>query len=203
MALLRKKTPAPAEPEKPVVVKPGGKGRATPSRKEAEAARRTRPAARSGDPKAAKQQAREERRQKSQAYREAMMSGDVARLPPRERAPERVLARDLVDQRRNFGPVFLLLLLVNLASGFAPSFGLRYVATLLLMAGLVVFVLDSILLTRAVAKAVAERHVGSRTPVKVYSVQRALLPGRFRMPRPRVEVAGWLPKSVRSLGRRN
>lgn len=203
MALLRKKTPAPStEPEKPVIVKPGGKGRATPSRKEAEAARRNRPTTRSGDPKVAKQQARDERRQKSQVYREAMLSGDVSRLPPRERAPERVMARDLVDRRRNFGPVFLLLLIVNFASSVAPV-QVRIVFTYLLMLGLVAFVLDSLLLSRTVAAAVRERYPDSRTAVKVYSVQRALLPGRFRMPRPRVEVAGWLPASVRALGRRN
>jgi hypothetical protein len=204
MALLRKKTPAaPPEPEKPVLVKPGGKGRATPSRKEAEAARRNRPASRSGDPKVAKQQAREERRQKSQAYREAMLSGDVSRLPPRERAPERVLARDIVDRRRNFGPVFLFLLLLNLVGGFSRSLEVRAALTYLLMLGLLVFIADSVLLIRKVTAAVAERHAGSRVPVKAYSVQRALLPGRFRMPRSRVEVAGWLPKSIRSLGRRS
>lgn len=202
MALLRKKTPAPAEPEKPVIVKPGGKGRATPSRKEAEAARRSRPAARSSDPKQAKQQAREERRQKSQSYREAMMSGDVSRLPPRERAPERVLARDLIDRRRNFGPIFLFLLILNFASSVARSVEVRIFFTYLLMFGLIVFVLDAVLLSRTVAAAVRERYPDSRTPVKVYSIQRALLPGRFRMPRPRVEVAGWLPKSIRALGRR-
>ena len=202
MALLRKKTSAPAEPEKPVIVKPGGKGRATPSRKEAEAARRNRPAARSGDAKQARQQARDERRQKSQAYREAMLSGDVSRLPPRERAPERVLARDIVDRRRNLGPVFLLLLILNFASSLA-SVQIRILFTYLLMLGLLAFVLDSVLLSRRVTNAVRERYPDSRTPVKVYSIQRALLPGRFRMPRPRVEVAGWSPASIRSLGRRN
>ena len=202
MLSLRKKTPPAAEPERPVIVKPGGKGRATPSRKEAEAARRGRPAARSGDPKEAKARAREERREKSQSYRDAMMSGDVSRLPPRERAPERVIARDVVDARRNFGPVFLFLLLVNFASSIVPSVGVRIVATYLLMLALVLFVLDSVLLTRTVSAAVQERHPGTAVKVKVYAIQRALLPGRFRMPRPRRPVAGWLPESVRALTRR-
>src|ERR1700712_4866558 len=103
MLSLRKKSTPPVELEKPVVVKPGGKGRATPSRKEAEAARRGRPAARSSsDPKEAKRLPPGDRRTKSTSYREAMLSGDVNRLPPRERAPERVLAREYVDKRRNF-----------------------------------------------------------------------------------------------------
>jgi hypothetical protein len=203
MALLRKKTPEPVEPEQPVVVKPGGKGRATPSRKEAEAARRSRPAARPGDTKEAKQRARDERRRQSQVYREAMLSGDVSRLPPRERVPERVLARDIVDGRRNFGPIFLLLLVLNFASSAVPSITLRVIATYVLMLGLVLFVLDAVLLSRQVSQAVRERHPGSRVPVKMYSIQRELLPARFRMPRPRREAAGWLPASVRSrAGRR-
>jgi hypothetical protein len=202
MPSLRKKTAPPAEPEKPVIVKPGGKGRATPSRKEAEAARRGRPTARSGDPKEAKAQAREERRQKSQSYRDAMMSGDVSRLPPRERAPERVLARDVVDRRRNFGPIFLCLLLLNFASSIVPSTAVRIVATYLLMFGLLVFALDSVLLTRTVSATVQERHPGSDVKVRVYAIQRALLPGRFRMPRPHRPVAGWLPENVRALARR-
>jgi hypothetical protein len=132
-----------------------------------------------------------------------MTSGDVSRLPPRERAPERVLARDLIDQRRNFGPVFLFLLLVNLLAGFSRSLDLRAYLTYLMTIGLAVFVVDAVLLTRKVTLAVRERHPDSRVAVKAYSIQRALLPARFRMPRPRVEPAGWLPKSIRDLSRRN
>jgi hypothetical protein len=206
MPSLRKKTAPPAEPE-PVLVKPGGKGRATPSRKEAEAARRGRPASRSGasrsgDPKEARRQAKDERRVKAQAYREAMVSGDVSRLPPRERAPERVLARDVVDRRRNFGPVFLFLLVLNFASSIVQNVDVRIILTYLLMAGLLAFVLDALLLSRSVTAAVQEKHPNSKTAVKLYSVQRSLLPGRFRMPRSRVETAGWLPASVRSAFRR-
>jgi hypothetical protein len=203
MPSLRKKTP-PAEPEKPVVVKPGGKGRATPSRKEAQAARRDRPATTrgGGTTKEAKRTAREERRRQTTSYREAMMSGDVSRLPPRERAPERVLAREVVDARRNFGPVFLFLLLLNFASSVVQSVSIRLLLTYVLMLGLLVFIADAYLLTRKVAVAIAARYPDSRVKVKVYAIQRALLPGRFRMPRPRGPVAGWLPEGVRALGRR-
>jgi hypothetical protein len=203
MPSLRKKTPPPAEREKPVLIKPGGKGRATPSRKQAQAARRDRPAAgRGSDPKESKRLAREDRRRKSQTYREAMLSGDVSRLPPRERVPERVLAREIVDGRRNFGPVFLFLLLLNFASSLVQSLGIRILLTYVLMLALIVFVIDAFFLARRVSAAVQERYPGSSVPVKVYSIQRALLPGRFRMPRPRGDVVGWLPPAVRAFGRR-
>jgi hypothetical protein len=202
MALLRKKTPPPVEePDRPLVVKPGGKGRATPTRKEAQAARRGRPAARSGDPKEARKAAREERRQKTQSYRAAMLSGDIDKLPPRERVPERVLARDTVDARRNFGPVFLCLLLLNFVSSLLRSPVLEFFFFYLLFLALVVFVIDAFLLTRKVTAVVAERYPNSRVPVKMYAVQRSILPGRFRMPRPRHPVAGWLPAALRNRGR--
>ena len=203
MALLRKKTPPSAEgPEKVVIVKAGGKGRATPKRKEAVAARRDRPTARSSDPKEARRQARDDRRQKSQTYRDAMLSGDVDRLPPRERVPERVLARETVDARRNFGPIFLVLLLLNFASGLVPAAGVRYLFTIVLMLALVVFVIDGVFVARAVTAAVNKRYPGSRVPVRMYAIQRAILPGRFRMPRPPKPVAGFLPDSVRARARR-
>jgi hypothetical protein len=66
------------------------------------------------------------------------------------------------------------------------------------MLGLILFVLDALLIARTVGNAVRERYPASTVPVKVYSVQRALLPGRFRMPRPRVATAGWLPEAVRA-----
>jgi Protein of unknown function (DUF3043) len=204
MLSLRKKTPPPAEPEKPVLVKPGGKGRATPSRKDALAARKGRPAPgrTSSDPKEAKRLAREDRRRQSQSYREAMMSGDVSRLPPRERVPERVLARQVVDGRRNFGPIFLCLLLLNFLGSLIPSVGVRALLTYVLVLGLFLFVVDAVFLTRSVSAAVAERYPGSKVAVKVYSIQRGLLPGRFRMPRPTGPVAGWLPANVRAAARR-
>jgi DUF3043 family protein len=199
MPVLRRKTsPPPAEPE-PTPVKPGGKGRATPSRKEAEAARKGRPASQSGDSKEARRAAREERRVQAQGYREAMMAGDVSRLPPRERAPERVLARQIVDERRNVGPIFLSLLVLNFAASVIPSLILKLVCTYLLVFGLALFALDGYVLSRNVAAARDERFRNSSVPVKVYSIQRSLLPGRFRMPRPRGQVNGWLPAGFRSI----
>jgi hypothetical protein len=131
-----------------------------------------------------------------------MLSGDVDRLPPRERVPERILAREKVDARRNFGPVFLVLLLLNFASSLLPSVGIRILLTYVLMLALVLFVIDSFLLTRTVSAAVQKRYPSSRVPVKLYSIQRAILPGRFRMPRPRSPVAGYLPVEFRNRFRR-
>jgi hypothetical protein len=171
-----------------VPAKTEGKGRPTPKRSEARAARARAGAAYAtpANRKEARAQGREERRRKSQEYRAAMMSGDVSKLPERERAPERVLARDFVDSRFNVGPFFLLVAVVYFVGGAVPNLYVRQAAALLMLVGILVVVVDSIVLARQVTKRVAERYPNSQLRVRAYAAQRALLPRRWRLPRPRV-----------------
>jgi hypothetical protein len=203
MPSLRKKpAPAPAEPE--AFVKDNGKGRATPTRKQAQAARRgttsrrpaTRPGAKPGDPKAAKQAMRDARRAKAAEYRAGMNSGDVSKLPLRERAPERILARDIVDQRRNLGPPLLGLILLAYFLGLAPVTPLKAAALYLLPLCLVGIVADSIIVARLVGREIGRRYPNSTVRYKGYVGQRALMPARWRQPRPRpgIVIGRWLPK---------
>lgn len=203
MLSLRKK-PAPVVLDPDPLVKGNGKGRATPTRKEAQAARRGspagRPASRSGakpgDPKAARQAVREARRAKTADYRRAMSSGDTSRLPARERVPERILARDIVDQRRNLGPVLLGVILAAYFIGLAPVTGLKAVAFYLLPLSLIGIVADTIIVSRLVSRKIAEKYPNSTVKVKGYVGQRALMPARWRQPRPRpgIVIGRWLPK---------
>lgn len=165
-----------------------GKGRPTPKRSEARAARTRAGTAltTAGTKKEARAQARAERRRKSQEHRAAMLSGDVAKLPERERAPERVLARDFVDSRFNIGPFFLLVAAVYFVGGVVPNAYVRLIATYLMLVGILAVVVDSIVLARQVTARVAEKYPNSRLRVRAYAAQRALLPRRWRMPRPRV-----------------
>ncbi|WP_131767878.1 DUF3043 domain-containing protein [Candidatus Protofrankia californiensis] len=212
MALLKRHTPArndpadapvvPAEPAPAADRRNGsgtptgsgngsGKGRPTPKRSEARAARArggavTTPASR----KEARARSREERRRTTREHRAAMLSGDVNKLPPRERAPERVLARDFVDTRRNVGPFFLAAAAVYFVGGIVPNTYVRLITTCLMVLGILAVVVDSLVLVRRVGRRVAEKYPDSRVRVRAYSVQRALLPARWRMPRPRVTRAG-------------
>lgn len=101
-----------------------GKGRATPSRKAAEAARRQ-PLV-PLDRKAAKKQAQAAAaKARDEAY-QAMMSGDVARMPAEHRPPVRTYIRNYVDSRRSTAQYFLpvvfgFLLAAMVASGFLAS----------------------------------------------------------------------------------
>ncbi len=197
MALLKRRGSAEvdaeplAEPVEPVELDPSAdprrtaaKGRPTPKRSDARAAR-GKSAAPTGKG-ASRQDAKSTRRRQSQEYRAAMMSGDVSRLPPRERAPERVLARDLVDTRITVGPFFLVAAVVYFVGGLIPNGAVRLAATLLMLIGIIAVVIDSIVLSWQVSRKVAERYPDSRVRVRAYAAQRALLPRRWRLPRPRV-----------------
>lgn len=202
MPSLFKKSAADTEFE-PEPVREGSKGKATPTRKEAQAARRapgsrpaSRPGVKAGDPKAAKKAMQTQRRAKAAEYRAAMNSGDVSKLPPRERQPERIMARDIVDQRRNLGPPLLAVIVIAYFLGIAPVPGLKVAAFYLLPLCLIGIVADSIFMARSVTRQIREKYPNSTVKVKGYVGQRAILPARWRQPRPRpgIEVGRWLPK---------
>ncbi len=206
MPSLFKKPAAPTETVESEPVRPNAKGRPTPTRKEAQAARRrggrgtraaaTRPGTRSNDPKAARRALRDERRAKAAEYRAAMNSGDVSKLPARERVPERVMARDIVDQRRNLGPLLLGVIVLAYFLGLAPATGLKAVAFYLLPLCLVGIIVDSVIVARSVTRQVHEKYPNSTVRLKAYAGQRALMPARWRQPRPRpaIQIGRWLPR---------
>ncbi len=201
MPSLFKKPTAEVEIE-PEPVK-DGKGKATPTRKEAQAARRapgsrpaSRPGVKAGDPKASKKAIQAQRRAKAAEYRAAMNSGDVSKLPPRERVAERVLARDIVDQRKNLGPPLLSLIVISYFAGIAPVSVLKVAAIYVLILCLIGIVADSFYVGRLVTRQIREKYPNSTVKVKGYVAQRAILPARWRQPRPRpgIEIGRWLPK---------
>ena len=191
MALFRPK-PAPAPEDDGAFtdddVRAGGKGKPTPKRADARTGRTITYKA-SSDPKAARRSGSRsgslERRSQAQSYRVAMRSGDLAKMPPRERSPERVLARDIVDSRRNIGPIFLVLALLYFISPISHSFAVVVTAQILMFAGLIAVVTDSVLVGRKVTKAIVQQGLDPNVKVRAYSAQRALLPRRWRMPKAR------------------
>ena len=81
-----------------------GKGRRTPTRKEAEAARKKQMKV----PVTRKEQAKRERAAREELrlkQREALKTGDEKYLPVRERGPVRKFCRDYVDRRWNFARI--------------------------------------------------------------------------------------------------
>jgi hypothetical protein len=178
----------------PAIVKEGGKGRATPTRREAEL-RNRRPLI--GAPPPAKGATKEERkaartarknqvREERQRSRQAMANGDERALPARDKGPARRFVRDYIDARRNLGEYFLPIALGSLVVGILP--GGRVLSLIVLYVMVVAIAIDSYLLRRRVQKLTNEKF-GEKAAAGVgtYALMRALQFRRGRMPKPQVE----------------
>ena len=117
MSLFKKEKAAEPAPEAEST-KPGGKGRPTPKRKEAQA-RGVRPVVPT-DRKAAKREARAKQDEAWERQRRAMVTGDDRYLPARDKGPIKRYIRDYVDARFSVGELFLpsTILLLLLVIGF-------------------------------------------------------------------------------------
>jgi hypothetical protein len=168
---------ATAEPE---VI--SGKGRATPSRKEAEAAR----AARVKPPKDTREAKRLERTRVAEQRaiaRKAMAAGDPRYLAARDRGAARAWIRNYVDARWSPGELVLpaAFLLFVLATAVGP------LAQLIFYVFVVAVVFDSVVLARRIS-----HHVKTHFPdeplkgLRMYGILRASQIRRLRMPKPQV-----------------
>ncbi|MES9542683.1 DUF3043 domain-containing protein [Spirillospora sp. NPDC049024] len=185
--MFKRRTPE-APPDPPQVVKPGGKGRPTPKRSEAEKRRRqpiTAPASR----KEAYRKVRERQAVERAKAREGMAKGDEKHMLKRDRGPVRRLARNYVDARRTFGSylMYLMFALVLLSMLPIPAAKLLvlFVPPLLL---LVVFA-EGLMLSRGIKRLAAERYPGEDSKgVGMYAAMRAMQIRRLRIPNPQVRI---------------
>jgi hypothetical protein len=171
--------------------RPGAKNRPTPSRREQEAARK-RPLVPT-DRKAAASQSREASKVARAKQRAALLSGDEAALPARDKGPVKRFIRDTVDARWNVGefmlPVMVLVLVLTFVAPLVPS--IKSWTTLLIFTmvyGLVVAgVLDAFLMWRRIKARIVARF-GEAPPrgSAMYAVLRAFQMRRSRLPRPQV-----------------
>ena len=163
-----------------------GKGRPTPSRKEAEAARRDR-AKPPMDKKTAARADRDSARVDRLKQREAMFKGDEAALGPRDKGPVRRFARAYVDSRYTLGEYMLPFVVVFLVLSFVPSVAVRGYAILTFYAFMVLLAITTIILARRVAKEAAVRYPNEDTKgLALYAAMRSMQLRRMRLPRPQV-----------------
>lgn len=135
-----------------------------------------------------KEEQRERRRQlRAEAAAEFRREGG-----PRDRAPERGLARDVVDSRRTVGTWFFggaLVVLIGSANTMPPV--VRLASNLLWGALAIALVIDSVLISRKIKKLVRERfpktdqRMGS---LYLYAIMRSITFRRMRAPTPRVNL---------------
>ncbi|KXK60475.1 DUF3043 domain-containing protein [Micromonospora fluostatini] len=135
-----------------------------------------------------KEEAKERRRQlRAEAAAEFRREGG-----PRDRGPERLLARNVVDSRRTIGTWFFggaLIVLIGSNAAMPPI--VRLVSNLLWGALALGVVIDSILISRKIKKLVRERYPrsGERMgSLYLYAIMRSITFRRMRAPEPRVKL---------------
>ena len=164
----------------------GAKNRPTPKRREQEAARK-RPLV-VADRKAAKREEQRGRREASARMRQAMLTGDEAHLPARDKGPERRFIRDYVDARWNVGEFMLPVMLVVLALSFVRQSWALLIVFVAVYGVLLVAVVDAVLMWRKVKKRLVAKFGADHLPrgAAMYAVMRAFQMRRSRMPKPQV-----------------
>ena len=163
-----------------------GKGRPTPTRKEAESKRKVSSLA----PIVTKDQKRASKalaRQNRIASRAAYMRGEEAALPSRDRGPARRYVRNFVDARRSPGEFFLPVIFVVLVLISIVPQALIVVA---LMYAIMLFaVIDGFIMNRKIRKALALKFPGTTTKgLGMYAWLRSTQMRKLRAPHPQVKV---------------
>ena len=158
----------------------GGKGHATPSRREAE------------DPKAAKKASRQRDQEDRARAREGMRNGEEKYLPARDRGPARAFARDFVDGRVTLAEFFIFIAVAVLALGFIRNPLIQSWVSIGFFALTALIVVDTVVLLVQLSlrakKAFPEAK--DRKGLLLYATLRTLQLRRLRLPPPRVRRGG-------------
>ncbi|MBO0811669.1 MAG: DUF3043 domain-containing protein [Microlunatus sp.] len=178
MALFRRKNAASTEEAEPVTVESMNgtrkKGAPTPTRKQAEAARRERLT----KPVDKKEAARLQRSERQKA------------MAARDNTPEKALARDYVDSKRHIGEFLLPGMIVILGATFAYQVApaISMYATVLMYVFIGAVVIDLFFMWRGFKKLLAQRlPKSSSRGLMFYLFNRSIQIRRFRMPAPRIK----------------
>lgn len=167
------------------------KGRPTPSRKEAESARKSSirtPKNTKEGKKAARERDREERARK----RAGMLAGDERYMPARDRGPVRKFVRDYVDSRFTLAEYFIFVAIGVIALGFINNPALQWYISMGFFIFTTLIVLDLLIMliqmNRSAAKEFPDK--AERKGITLYAALRTLQFRRLRLPPPRVTRRG-------------
>jgi Protein of unknown function (DUF3043) len=180
VALFRRNSQA-AAPESAATIEPdpsGKKDRPTPTRKEAEAARRQRMMTTLNKKEARAASSRQSRAERMKA------------ISAREAAPEKVLMRDYIDARFNLGEFLLPCVVVILAVTILGSYwqSVTLIATLAMYLFIFGVFVDGYLMWRGFKKVLAARlPKASPKGLLMYGMTRSTQIRRFRSPPARIK----------------
>lgn len=182
----------------PVPTSPTGKkGRPTPKRKQAEAAR-LHPLV-PADRKEAKRAARAARNARFDAEQRALVTGEEKYLPARDKGRARRFVRDYVDARRSVSEWIMALMMLSLILLMALSFAanriplqwqvyLLYGASFIMYGSFIITAVEAFLVWRKIKAAFTKRYPREEIPrgTVYYAFSRMIMPLRWRSPRPQV-----------------
>ncbi|MER7555351.1 DUF3043 domain-containing protein [Nocardioides sp. NPDC126508] len=194
--MFGRKSPAQqvVEPESPV--KEVGKGRPTPSRKEAEAARK----ARLKQPRTRKEINAANRAQRSEQgdkMRQAMKTGDERYLPLRDKGPVKRFIRDWIDARFTFAEIVLPVLIIALVVPYI-SLELAMYSQLFTLVVMATVVVNLIALRFMLRKELKRRFPDDDLKgTTYYAIMRAIQIRFLRLPKPQVKIGSQLPDDYR------
>lgn len=182
--LNRKKAtePVPAEP-----TKTEGKGRPTPTRKEAEAATKQR----AKTVIDSKGRARDQRVSSAARTREAMRTGDERYLPARDQGPVKRLVRDWIDARVSVIEFILPLLVIIMFLSYSGNKTLQGYGVGLEMATLLLMAIEGGWVVYGAKRAVRQKFPEESTRgLTSYALLRAMNMRFLRMPKTQVSPGG-------------
>lgn len=167
------------------------KNSATPSRREAEAARKARLGAMPADPRERRRAERAVRNEAMQKQRQAMRSGDARNYPARDQGPARAFVRDYVDGRLRLleflMPIVVLAWLTIVLHSTVIYVYASFVMELVVVLGIALGVLLNTRVKRAVREKFGEDEARG---TGFYAFSRAAMPRFLRQPKPTVNFRG-------------
>lgn len=164
-----------------------GKGHATPTRKEREAANK-RPLV-AGDNKEARKASRAKLQESRDKARVGMANGEEKFLPIRDKGPQRRYIRDYVDARFSLGEVMIPVMFAVILATLVPNPTVQTALMLALYAFVVLVVADSLLLGWLVTRKLKAKFGEGKVEkgVRWYAAMRALQLRPLRLPKPQVK----------------
>jgi len=174
-------------------VKDGGKGRPTPTRREAEAAAKLR-AKLGQDKKQASKQLRARRGEQNAKMRQGMKAGDEKYLPARDQGVVRRFIRDRIDSRLCMAEFLLPLLLIIMVLQYSGEPSLMRFSNGLWSATILLVGVDTIFLLWKVKRELKQRFPDESTKgATLYAILRSLQLRFMRMPKSKVKLGQKLP----------
>lgn len=180
------KSPAPAPRDTPIEPAGPGKGRATPSRAEREAARK-RPLV--ADTKEAKARARAELQTARERARVGMANGEDRYLPVRDKGPQRRFARDVVDAGWHVGEGVMPFMVIVIVATLIPNPMIQFWAFPALWIYILFVIGDMIILSIRVKRAARAKFGESKLEKGLgwYASMRSVQMRFMRLPKPQVK----------------